>query len=94
MDALDSDNRRLQRDSQSLQQTNAMLNERINQTIQRATATSEANSILTSRLNEVEREKDAVRFLIGIERQRAAEMGQVAEAARVQAATKEMQLQR
>lgn len=81
-------------DTQGLRQTNAMLNERISLIISRATAATDANKALQTRLTAVERERDAVRSLMGIERQRAAEMGQVAEAARSQAVAKEIQLQR
>jgi hypothetical protein len=81
-------------DSTGLRQSNAMLNERINMIIKRAGAATEANKLLTGRLGTVERERDAVRALVGIERQRANELGHVAEAARVEAATKELQIQR
>ncbi len=84
----------MSQDSLGLRQTNAMLNERINLIITRATSATEANKALQARLSVVERERDAVRSLIGIERQRAIEMGQVAQAARTQAATMDMQLQR
>jgi transcription elongation factor len=71
-----------------------LLNERINMIIRRAGAATEANKLLTGRLGAVERERDAVRALVGIERQRAADMTHVAEAARVEAATREMHIQR
>jgi hypothetical protein len=71
-----------------------MLNERINMIIKRAGAATEANKMLTGRLSAVERERDAVRALVGIERQRASDLGHIAEAARVDAATKELHIQR
>lgn len=71
-----------------------MLNERINMIIRRAGAATEANKLLTGRLGAVERERDAVRALVGVERQRTADLAHVAEAARVEAAAKDMHLQR
>lgn len=62
--------------------------------IKRAGAATEANKLLTGRLGSVERERDAVRALVGIERQRASEMSHIAESARVEAATKELHIQR
>lgn len=77
-----------------LRQSNALLNERINMIIKRASAATEANKVLTERMASVERERDAVRALVNIERQRATDMSSIAEAARVQAATKEIHIQR
>lgn len=81
-------------DTSGLKQNNVMLNERINMIIKRAGAATEANKLLTGRLGSVERERDAVRALVGIERQRASEMSHIAESARVDAATKELYIQR
>ncbi len=50
--------------------------------------------MISSRLSAVERERDAVRAMLGAERQRAEDMGVVAEAARGETASREMQLQR
>jgi chromosome segregation ATPase len=94
LETVESDNRRMMQDSFGLQQTNAMLNERVQLVIRRATAATDANKVLTARLSSAEREREAVRALVQIERQRATEMGAVAEEARTLAATKEVQLQR
>mmetsp|Transcript_2324 Transcript_2324/g.3663 ORF Transcript_2324/g.3663 Transcript_2324/m.3663 type:complete len:1405 (+) Transcript_2324:94-4308(+) len=94
IESIEADNRRLMNDTHGLKQSNVMLNERVNMIIKRAGAATDANKLLTSRLGSVERERDAVRALVGLERQRASEMGHIAETARAQAATKELQIQR
>ena len=94
VEAVEADNRRLMQDTHGMRQTNSMLNERVQMVLKRATAAADANKILSSRLLSVERERDAMRALVGVERQKSTEMGQLAEAARVQAATKDLQLQR
>eukprot|EP01038_Epipyxis_sp_PR26KG_P014135 gene14135-18964_t len=94
MDDVRTDNRKLLQDCYSLRQTNEMLNERVNLMIKRAAAASDANKVLSSRLSAVERERDSIRALVAVERQRATEMVAIAEAARSQTATKDMQLQR
>lgn len=71
-----------------------MLNERLSIIMKRAAASGEANKVLTSRLSTIERERDAARSVIDLERQRNADMTKVVEAARVEAATKDIQLQR
>ncbi len=91
---IESENRKVMQDSSGLKQNNVMLNERINMIIKRAGAATEANKLLTGRLGAVERERDAVRALVGIERQRASDMSHIAESARVEAATKELHIQR
>lgn len=62
--------------------------------MKRATAAADANKVLSSRLASVERERDANRALVSTERQRAEEMISVAEVARAQVASREVQLQR
>lgn len=81
-------------DSHTIRQTNAMLNERVQMVIKRATAAADANKVLSSRLASVERERDINRALMGTERQQKEEMMSVAEAARAQVASREVQLQR
>lgn len=71
-----------------------MLNERLSIIMKRAAASGEANKVLTSRLSTIERERDAARSVIDLERQRNSDMTKVVEAARVEAATKDIQLQR
>jgi hypothetical protein len=71
-----------------------MLNERVQMVMKRATAAADANKVLSSRLASVERERDANRALVSTERQRAEEMISVAEVARAQVASREVQLQR
>ena len=71
-----------------------MLNERVQMVIKRATAAADANKVLSSRLASVERERDINRALMGTERQQKEEMISVAEAARAQVASREVQLQR
>lgn len=94
MENIEADNRKMAHDTSGLKQNNVMLNERINMIIKRASAATEANKLLTGRLGAVERERDAVRALVGIERQRAADMSHIAESARVESATKELHIQR
>jgi hypothetical protein len=78
----------------SLKQSNAVLNDRISSIVKRSTAANEANRVLTSRLSAAERERDSLRSLVEVERQRAADMLKVAEAARIEAVTRDIQLQR
>eukprot|EP01033_Poteriospumella_lacustris_P009398 gene9398-6729_t len=94
VDSLEGDNRRLMQEQHGWQQNNALLNERNAVIMKRASAANEANKVLTSRLSTVEKERDALRALIEVERQRALDMTKVAEAARIEAATKDIQLQR
>ena len=94
LEAAEAENRKMMQDTSGLKQNNVMLNERINMIIKRAGAATEANKLLTGRLGTVERERDAVRALVGIERQRAADMGHLAESARAESASKELHLQR
>jgi len=93
-DATEADNRRMIQEVHSMKQNNAMLNDRISMTMKRATAISEANKVLTSRLSSIEKERDSLRALIEIERQRASDMLKIAETARIEAATRDLQLQR
>lgn len=78
----------------SLKQSNILLNDRISAIVKRSTATNEANRVLTTRLSSAERERDALKALVDVERQRATDMLKVAEAARIEAATRDIQLQR
>ena len=77
-----------------MKQTNALLNERLSIIMKRAAASNEANKVLTNRLSSVERERDAVRAVVEVERQRAQDMMKVAEVARIDAATKDLHIQR
>ncbi len=94
VDAVEADNRRLMQDAHGLRQTNAMLNERVQMVIKRATAAADANKILSSRLLSTERERDAMRSLVSVERQKSTDLSSLVEAARVTAATKDIQLQK
>lgn len=94
IETMESDSRRAVQEYHGLQQNHAMLNERNAVIMKRASAAGEANKVLTSRLTTVERERDALRALIEVERQRALDMSKVAETARIEAATKDIQLQR
>lgn len=71
-----------------------MQNDRIAMLIKRATIATDSSKKLSSQLTAAERERDAMKALLAIERQRATEMTQVAENARAQLASKEIQLQR
>ncbi len=71
-----------------------MLNERLTIVMKRATAVTEANKVLTTRVSSVERERDTLRSVIDMERQKAHDMMKIAETARIDAASKEIQLQR
>jgi hypothetical protein len=51
-----------------LRGTNAMLEERVQLVIQRAASAHDATKVLTARLASVERERDAVRAMINVER--------------------------
>ncbi len=94
VESIEADNRKMVQDSHALKQSNAMLNERLTIVMKRAAASAEANKVLTSRLGSVEKERDAMRAIVEIERQRAADMMKVAEVARIDAATKDIHLQR
>ena len=89
IDAVDADNRRLMQDSHGLRQTNLMLNERVQMIIKRASAATEANRLLSSRLSSIEGERDAMRSVVSSERQKAADYEQIAQAARTEIALKE-----
>ncbi|RYH24236.1 hypothetical protein EON65_16975 [archaeon] len=71
-----------------------MLNERLTIVMKRASAAQENSKLLTSRLSSVERERDTLRAVIEVERQRAADMSRLAETARIESATKDIHLQR
>ena len=69
-EAMEADNRRLMQDVHGLRATNAMLNDRVQAIIKRAGEAGEANKLLSSKLQQVERERDAVRAAVAVERQR------------------------
>lgn len=94
VDSIEADNRKMIQDAHALKQSNAMLNERLTIVMKRAAASAEANKVLTARLGSVEKERDAMRAIVEVERQRAADMMKVAEVARIDAATKDIQHQR
>lgn len=94
IESVEADNRRLMQDTHGLRQTNTMLNERVQMVIKRATTAADANKVLSTRLSSVERERDAVRALVNAERQRAEDYGTIAETARAQVATRELELDR
>jgi len=94
IEAVEADNRRLMQDTHALRQTNTMLNERVQMVIKRATTAADANKVLSTRLSSVERERDAVRALVNAERQRAEDYGTIAETARAQVATREIEIDR
>ena len=64
-----------------------MLDERIQVVMKRATATTDANKILSAQLHSIQIERDAMRALVGVERNRANDQTAVAAAARASAAT-------
>jgi len=84
IEALEADNRRMMQDTHSLRQTNEALNERVKMVVRRATAAADANKVLSSRLASVERERDAVRALVSVERQRAEDLSSMTEIQRTQ----------
>jgi len=92
--ALEADQRRLQQEGNGLRQLNGLLAQRVSSAVQRAASANESSALLAARLATAERERDAARALVDIERRRAGQMVHVAEAARVQAASKDIQLQR
>ena len=94
VDAMESDNRKMISETHGMKQTNALLNERLAIIMKRAAASNEANKVLTSRLSSVERERDAIRAIVEVERQRAQDMMKIAEVARIDAATKDLHIQR
>ena len=94
MEAMEADNRRLMQEVHGLRSTNAMLNERVQAVIKRAGEAGEANKLLSTKLQQVERERDVVRAAVAVERQRSAEMERVAETARAQSAASGAQLSR
>ena len=81
-------------ESHSLRQSNGMLTERMQLVIKRAASATDANKVLSTRLSAVERERDAVRAMIGLERQKASDMSQIVEVARSQLIDKDLMLNR
>jgi chromosome segregation ATPase len=94
IDAVEADNRRLMQDLYGLRQTNQMLNERVATIIKRAAAAGDANKILSSRLMNAERERDAIRALYGAEQQRAKEMEGIVQQTRTESILREIQVSR
>jgi len=94
LDAVEADNRRLMQDLYGLRQTNQMLNERVATIIKRAAAAGDANKILSSRLMNAERERDAIRALLLAEQQRANELEGVTQQVRTESILREIQSSR
>jgi hypothetical protein len=84
----------VKQDIHNFKQSNAMLNERLSILMKRATAASDANQVLTSRLSSVEKERDGYRSLVEMERQKTMEMTKIAEIAKIETANKELLLQK
>lgn len=64
-----------------------MLDERIQVVMKRASAAADANKILSAQLHSIQVERDAMRALVGVERNRANDQTAVAAAARATAAS-------
>ena len=82
LDAVEADNRRLMQDVYGLRQTNHMLNERVSAIVKRAAAAGDANKVLSARLINAERERDASRAMLEAERQHSKDMEGLAQQAR------------
>lgn len=89
-DGVEQENRRLLQEAHNWRQTNAMLNERLTILMKRATAATESNKVLTSRLGSIERERDGLRSLIDLEREKCRDLMKIAEMAKMEAVSKEM----
>ena len=87
IDAIEADNRRMMQDLHQARQTKNMLDERIQVVMKRASAAADANKILSAQLHSIQVERDAMRALVGVERNRANDQTAVAAAARASAAT-------
>lgn len=94
IEAVEADNRRMIQENYTLTQANKMLHERITMLLKRATSASDANKVLSTRLASVERERDTMRALAGIEKQKASDLASVVELARAQTATATAQANR
>lgn len=94
LDTVEADNRRLMQDLYGLRQTNHMLNERVAAIIKRAAAAGDANKILSSRLMNAERERDAIRSLLHAEQQRANELEGMTQQVRTESILREIQASR
>ena len=86
-DAVEADNRRMMQDLHQSRQTKNMLDERIQVVMKRASAAADANKILSAQLHSIQVERDAMRALVGVERNRANDQTAVAAAARATAAS-------
>lgn len=93
-EGIEADNRRLMQELYSERTQNSMLTERVAALLKRAASASDATKVMSSRLAAVERERDAMRSLAAMERQKASELGSVVEISRAQAATASAQLNR
>ena len=62
--------------------------------LKRATSASDATKVMSARLANVERERDAMRAVAGIEKQKTSDLLTVVELSRAQAATASAQLSR
>lgn len=71
-----------------------MLNDRMNLLLQRLTALGDTHRVLSSRVGGLEREREALNKLLGIERQKTIDLTRLLEATRTQLAGKEKELQR
>jgi regulator of replication initiation timing len=94
VEGVEADNRRLMQELYSERSQNAMLTERVAALLKRAAAASDASKVMSARLAAVERERDAMRSVATMERQKASELGAVVEISRAQAATASAQLNR
>ncbi len=71
-----------------------MLHERVTMLLKRATAATDSTKVMATRLAAVERERDAMRSIAGIEKQKSSDLESVVELSRAQAATAAAQLDR
>lgn len=93
-DHFEEESRRLVNELHNWKQTNAMLNERLSIIMKRATASNDSNKVLTTRLGSVERERDGLRSLLDMERQKAQDMLKMAEMTKIESVNKDLIIQR
>lgn len=93
-EGVEADNRRMMQELYAERAQNNMLTERVAALLKRAAAAADATKVMSTRLAAVERERDAMRALAGMERQKATELSSVVEISRAQAATASAQLNR
>lgn len=77
-----------------MKQTNSMLNERMQLLLKRINEITESNKIMSNRISSLEKERDALSRLLGIERQKVVDMSKLVENTRSQLAAKEHELKR